>query len=224
MMRKMIGKMIKVVMVVSIISNMFCVQSWAGSEPFIGEITMFAGNFAPRGWAFCDGQTLQISQNTALFSILGTTYGGNGQTTFQLPDLRQRVPVHKGQASGMTAIDLGEMGGSQTTILTTNQLPAHTHTAQVQGTATGTINCTNDMGNTPLPENNVLARGERNERIYSDKANPEKNLGGVNIDIAADNMTATIGNTGSGQPIDNMQPYIGINYIIAVEGLYPPRS
>src|SRR4051812_1587744 len=99
------------------------------AEPYIGEIMMFAGNFAPRGWALCDGSLLSISQNTALFSILGTTFGGNGQTTFGLPDLRGRLPMHPGQGPGRTGRTLGESGGAETVTLNTTQMPAHTHTA-----------------------------------------------------------------------------------------------
>ena len=99
------------------------------ASPFIGQITLFAGNFAPRGWAFCNGQLLSIAQNTALFSILGTTYGGNGQTTFALPDLRGRVPVHAGQGPGLSNYDLGQQGGAESVTLTTAQMPAHTHPA-----------------------------------------------------------------------------------------------
>ena len=99
------------------------------ASPFIAEIILFAGNFAPRGWAFCNGQLLSISQNTALFSLLGTTYGGNGQTTFALPDLRSRVPVHPGQGPGLSSYQLGQSGGAETVTLGVNQLPAHTHAA-----------------------------------------------------------------------------------------------
>src|SRR6478672_10112699 len=98
------------------------------SEPFLAEIIMFAGNFAPRGWAFCQGQILSIAQNTALFSLLGTTYGGNGQTTFALPDLRGRVPVGTGQGPGLSNYDLGQVSGSESVTLTVSQMPAHNHT------------------------------------------------------------------------------------------------
>src|SRR3954466_14327922 len=111
------------------------------ATPFIGQITLFAGNFAPRGWAFCNGQLLAISQNTALFSILGTTYGGNGQTTFGLPDLRGRAAMHWGQGNGLTNVVPGEMGGSETLTLLQTQLPQHTHTLQsiTGGTGASTV-------------------------------------------------------------------------------------
>src|SRR5437899_12703586 len=115
--------------------------------PFIGEIVMFAGNFAPRGWAFCNGQILSIAQNTALFSILGTTYGGNGQTTFALPDLRGRVPMHPGQGPGLTNHTLGEVAGSETTTLLSSNMPQHTHA----------LNCNSAAGTQPSPSSGFLA-------------------------------------------------------------------
>ena len=144
-------------------------------EPFIGQIIMFAGNFAPRGWAFCDGQLLPISQNTALFSILGTTYGGDGRTTFALPDLRGRVPMHAGHGPGLSSRRIGEKGGQESVTLTIAEMPSHTHSALSSSTidptstgafvkgavnATGTtpsINVTNSGGN--LPHNNVQPYG-----------------------------------------------------------------
>src|SRR5436305_2548610 len=109
------------------------------ADAYIGEIRMFAGNFAPRGWATCDGQILPIAQNTALFSLLGTQYGGNGQTTFALPDLRGRVPIHYGQGPGLSPYDIGEAAGTETITLTQNEIPAHSHT----------LNCVNAKGNKP---------------------------------------------------------------------------
>ncbi len=107
------------------------------SDPFVGEIRMFAGNFAPRGWAFCNGQILSIAQNTALFSLLGTTYGGNGQTTFALPDLQNRSPMHLGQGPGLTSRDLGEIGGNTTVTLIASEMPAHAHQPQADASASG---------------------------------------------------------------------------------------
>src|SRR4051794_30340022 len=121
------------------------------ATPFIGQISLFGGNFAPRGWAFCNGQLLAVSQNTALFSILGTTYGGNGQTTFALPDLRGRVPVHFGQGPGLSPYQLGEVGGTETTTLNVNQLPPHTHA--VAPAASNNVQTSN------RPVDNVPARG-----------------------------------------------------------------
>jgi len=173
--------------------------SSAGADPFIGEIQWFAGNFAPRGWAFCDGQLLPINQNQALFSILGTTYGGDGRTTFALPDLRSRAPLHRGQGPGLSNRNLGSKGGTETVTLSVAQMPAHTHTAKAKN-ATGTENVPNDRS---------LANIRRG---YSTDA----------ADVAMDE--STVGSAGGGQPVNNMQPYLGLNCIIALQGLYPSRN
>jgi microcystin-dependent protein len=164
------------------------------ATPFIAQITLFAGNFAPRGWAFCNGQILSIAQNTALFSILGTTYGGNGQTTFALPDLRSRVPLHPGQGPGLSTYDLGQQAGVETVTLTANELPAHSHTSQVSS-AEQTTN---------RAESGVPAKGG----VYgpADTAGP---AGGV---------------AGGNQPHTNVQPYLALNFIIALEGIFPSRN
>jgi microcystin-dependent protein len=168
------------------------------SEPFIAEIMIFAGNFPPRGWAFCDGQLLPISQNTALFSLLGTTYGGNGQTTFALPDLRGRVPVHAGQGLGLSSVSLGEVGGAEVVTLTGAQSPAHVHeVAASNGGATAS-----------RPSNNFLAAGG----AYA---------------TASDGTTmnpAMIRNSGGGQPHENRQPYLALNFCIALQGIFPARN
>ena len=168
------------------------------SEPFLGQIIMFAGNFAPRGWAFCSGQILPIAQNTALFSILGTTYGGNGQTTFALPDLRGRVPVHAGQGPGLSSFTLGQVGGAETGTLTVNNLPTHNHLASSnQGPATGS-----------RPGGAVPSAGG----AYA---------------AASDGSTlnpAFIQNSGGSQPFDLHQPYTCVNFIIALEGIFPSRN
>ena len=176
--------------------------------PFIGSIVLFAGNFAPRGWALCQGQLLSISQNTALFSILGTTYGGNGQTTFALPDLRGRVPVGTGQGLGMQPYELGEVAGSQTVTLTTQQMPQHNHFVQVAGGNADTATATN----------NYLATANAN-------------YGGDPVTINTYNGTQTatlnpgsISATGNNLPHDNMQPSLGLNYIIALQGIFPSRN
>ena len=169
------------------------------SEPFIAEIRMFAGNFAPRGWSFCDGQLLAISSNPSLFSILGTTYGGDGRTTFGLPDLRGRAPMHAGNGAGLSPHRLGERAGAETVTLNLSQLPAHTHQ----------MNAVNAAGNTDVPDNNSLAQS-------GFQADSTTNL--VNMNAAA------ITTTGGGQGHDNMAPSLGINFIIAVTGIYPPRN
>jgi len=172
----------------------------AGMEPMIGEIQWFAGNFAPRGWALCDGQLLPISQNTALFSILGTTYGGDGRITFGLPDVRGRTIIHAGGGPGLTTRRLGERGGTETETLNSNQIPAHTHTLKASG---GAATATSPTGN-------VLASPSRTRLYDSGDAN-------VNMDSSA------ITSTGGGQAHNNMQPYNTLNCIIALVGIYPSR-
>ncbi len=172
------------------------------SEPFLGEIKMFAGNFAPRGYAFCSGQILSIAQNTALFALLGTQYGGNGQTTFALPDLQNRTPMFWGQGPGLTPRSIGESGGSSNVTLITQQITQHNH----QQSANGTI-----AGDQPSPANNafgVLGRGR--PQVYTTTA-PTVQMQPTAI-------------AGSGQPHNNRQPYLGISFIIAVQGIFPSRN
>lgn len=168
------------------------------ATPFIGMIVMFGGNFAVRNWAFCNGQLISIAQNTALFSILGTTYGGNGQTTFGLPDLRGRVPIHPGQGPGLSNYSLGQMGGVENVTLIANQMPAHNHTLNAKDTAAGDT----------LPNNNVFSEGG----IYV--AGPPN----------AVMNPASIGNAGGNQPHTNIQPYNCVNFIIALFGIFPSRN
>lgn len=181
-------------------------------EPFIGQILLFGGNFAPRGWALCDGQLLPISQNTALFSILGTTYGGDGRSTFALPDLRSRVPVHAGTGPGLSPKTLGQRGGTESTQLTINNLPPHTHNA------VSTVNCVTDSGNTNEAVGNYWSKdlGSQSATYNSSSTN----IGQMNSGA----VTTQLGNTGGGQSIDNMQPYQTLNYIIALTGLFPSRN
>jgi microcystin-dependent protein len=175
------------------------------SDPFIAEIKMFAGTFAPRGWAYCQGQLLSIAQNTALFSLLGTTYGGNGQTTFALPDLRGRVPVGTGQGPGLPNVTLGEMSGQPTHTLIITEMPAHNHAAQASAYSSS--------GNSTSPAGNSWATSTSRDNVYSNTA--------PNAPMAAN--TVTVGIAGGSQPHNNMQPYLGMNYIIALEGIYPSR-
>jgi microcystin-dependent protein len=178
-------------------------------EGYLAALMLFASNFAPRSWAFCQGQILSISQNTALFSLLGTTYGGNGQTTFALPDLRGRVAVGTGQGPGLSNVSLGEMSGEPTHTLITTEMPSHTHTITVRAVASaGTTN-------TPAAGNSLATLVDsRNNglNVYSNAA-PDTNLG-----------SGTAGNTGGSQPHNNMQPYLGMNYIICLEGIFPSRN
>lgn len=177
-------------------------------EGTIGEIRLFGGNFAPRSWAFCNGQLLSISTNTALFAILGTTYGGNGQTTFALPDLRGRVPIHPGTGPGLSNRVQGEMGGSETTTLNTTQLPAHSHTLN---TSSGAANTSNAGGATIAngvdPSTGVQIPGY---------------LSGTPATAA--NAGTAIGLTGNSQPVPIMQPFNTINYIICLQGIFPSRN
>lgn len=166
------------------------------SEPFIAEVRIFAGNFAPRGWAFCDGQLLPIAQNTALFSLIGTTYGGDGRTTTALPNLQDRAAMHPGRGPGLTPRRLGESSGSEAVTLSEAQIPAHTHTPSASSAAANL--------NTP---------------------NSSRKLGSAKIyGSATDLVEMSTHNTGGGQAHNNMQPYLGLNYIIALVGLYPSRS
>lgn len=171
------------------------------SEPFIGEIRMFAGNFAPRGWALCDGQLLAVSQNDALFSLLGTIYGGDGRTTFGLPDMRGRIPIHAGNGPGLSSRRLGTKGGSQKVTLTANQLPSHTHPMQA---STG-------AGNSNEPQNNVPSNSPSVDLYIEDP---------TDVDMAATAITSV----GGSQSHNNMQPFLGINFIIALSGIFPSRN
>ena len=175
------------------------------SEPFLSEIKMFGFNFAPRGWALCDGQILPINQNQSLFSLLGTTYGGDGRTSFALPDLRGRTPVHFG--NGFTQ---GQRAGEEGHTLQMNELPAHSHAAAATGDQGSDTNIAADTMGEP---NNVLAsRARRGRPIYSDPAGPTPM------------HAATVANAGGGQSHNNMQPYQVISFAIALQGLFPSRN
>lgn len=180
-------------------------------EPFIGQIMMFAGNFAIRGWAKCDGQLLPINQNEALFSILGTTYGGDGRTTFGLPELRSRVPMHAGTGPGLSTYRLGAKGGTETTTLNETQLPSHTHAV----TSDVSIGVTDEDGTTNEANGNVLANTV-NGNYKAGAANGQ--LGGVS------SVAATSTPTGGGQAFPNSQPFQCVNFLIALVGVFPSRS
>jgi len=170
------------------------------SEPFVGQITMFAGSFAPRGWALCDGQLLAISQNDALFSLFGTIYGGDGRTTFGLPDLRGRVPIHIGSGPGLSSRTIGHRSGSESVTVARTQLPSHTH--PLQGST--------DSATTPDPSGNVFARSSGDA---------------YGSEFSASNMNgAAVGNSGGGQAHSNMQPWLAVNFIVALFGVYPSRN
>ena len=179
------------------------------STPYIGEIRMFAGNFAILNWAFCDGSLLPISQYDALFNLIGTTYGGDGQNTFGLPDLRGRGPIHQGiEPSGGTYV-IGQMLGAETVTLTANQMPTHSH----QILASANTAASQD------PTNNVVASGAA-AQPPNPAVNLYRNKGGSNLV----NMGPTTTNFGQSQPHENMQPYLCINYIISLFGVFPSQN
>ncbi len=192
-------------------------------NPFLGTIIIWPINFAPRGWAYCQGQLLSISQNTALFSLLGTTYGGDGRTTFGLPDMQGRVPVGAGHGAGLTARTLGQKGGNEQTNLTVANLPAHTHSAST-GAMSVTIKASVQDGDEAVPSaNSTLAKGI----VGRDSALNYKAGGAPTVDLntgAAVSGSVTIGNTGGNQWFSNEQPFLVTNYIIAMVGMFPSRS
>src|SRR3954470_585297 len=171
------------------------------ADPFVAEIRIFPFNFAPKGWAFCDGQLLPLSQNTALFSLLGTTYGGDGKSNFALPNMQGNAPMHPGQGPGLSLHDLGEVGGSQTVTLLESEIPAHTHSLQAS----------NQVGTDRTPQGEVLAR--------SAGMNLYKASGSI-VMLADQAVTPA----GGDQPHNNMQPYLTLNFCIALQGVFPPRT
>ena len=169
----------------------------AQAEPFIGQIMWVGFSFCPRGWMDANGQILSIAQNTALFSLYGTTYGGNGQTTFALPDLRGRVQIHTGQGPGLSQRDLGQLGGAESVTLSANQMPAHNHfVAATTGRAT-----TNNPDGASIASSGGFRAGSTNVAL----------------------QPGTIGITGGSQPHENMPPFITMRACVAIEGVYPPR-
>ena len=171
-------------------------------DVYIGAIILFCGNFAPKGWALCNGQLLQISANTALFSILGTTYGGNGVNTFALPDLRGRVPIHPGQGNGLSPYVLGQVGGAESVTLQTVNLPPHNHA----------LNGDNSANGKEFPGPNHVIGTSLTDKMYSGNP-PNTNMN-----------PASVGMTGGSAPFGIVQPYQAINYIIALQGIYPSRN
>jgi microcystin-dependent protein len=171
-------------------------------DPFVAEIRIFPFNFAPKGWAFCDGQILPLSQNTALFSLLGTTYGGDGKSNFALPNMQGNAPMHPGQGPGLSLHDLGETGGSETVSLLESEMPAHSHA----------FKAVNTDGISQSPEDQLMAGG----------------VGGIAQYATPGALTQLSGNAiapaGGDQPHNNMQPYLTLNFCIALQGVYPPRT
>ena len=171
--------------------------------PFIGEIRIFGGNYAIRGWAFCNGTSLAVSQNQALFSILGTTFGGDGRTIFNLPDLQGRAPIGVGTGTGLSTYRWGQKGGNATETLTTNNMPSHTHQAAAVELPTA-------FGGTTTASINILAQPDINS--YNTAANL--------VSMSTESLTSI----GGGQSVNNLQPYLSLNFLIALEGIYPSRS
>lgn len=171
------------------------------SEPFVGEIRMFAGNFAPRGWAFCDGQLLAVSQNDALFSLLGTIYGGDGRTTFGLPDLRGRIPIHAGDGPDLSPRRLGSKGGAEAVTVSANELPSHSHDP---------FQASTDRGNEANPGGNLLAESPQISMYIEDPPS---------VDLDTSSITAV----GGSQPHTNLMPFLCVHFIIALFGIYPSR-
>lgn len=168
------------------------------AQPYVGEIRMFAGNFAPSGWMFCEGQLLPISENETLFQLIGTTYGGDGQSTFALPDLRGRIPIHQGNG-----FILAETGGAEEITLTVNQIPVHTHP----------FLASNDSASASSPAGSIPAVTNVSKRIYASSASP-----------ASPMAPLSVGPTGGSQPHTNFQPYLCIDFIISLFGIFPPPS
>jgi microcystin-dependent protein len=175
------------------------------ASPFVAEIRLLGCNFAPRGYAFCRGQILPLAQNTALFSLLGTTYGGNGVSNFGLPDLQGRTPIGAGQGPGLSQRSLGEIGGSENVTLLTTEIPGHTHS----------ISASSATGTQAFPTNAVWAAS-----LSSRSPPPLYSNVTANTPMAPNALSAA----GGGQPHNNRQPYLGVNYVIALQGVFPPRS
>jgi microcystin-dependent protein len=174
------------------------------ADPFVAEIRIFPFNFAPRGWAFCDGQLLSLSQNTALFSLLGTTYGGNGKSNFALPDLQGRAPMHPDQGPGLSLHDLGETGGSETVTLLESEIPSHGHA----------LRASSDAADTNQPAGALVAQPfGRGNNLFNSTTSPL---------VAMSNQA--IAPAGGDAPHNNLQPYLTFNFCIALQGVFPPRG
>ena len=174
------------------------------SNPFVAEIRIFAGNFAPTGWALCNGQLLPISQNTALFSLLGTTYGGDGKSNFALPNMQGSAPMQAGQGPGLSLRDLGESGGQQTVTLLVTEMPAHSHSVEAGAS-----------GGQPGPGNNVWASGLKGHPGSYAASNPPTN-------VPMNPLGTSV--SGGNLPHNNMPPYLALTFIIALQGVFPPRG
>ena len=173
------------------------------ADPFVAEIRIFPFNFAPKGWAWCDGQLLPLSQNTALFSLLGTTYGGNGKSNFALPDLQGRAPMHPGQGPGLSLHDLGETGGSETVTLLESEIPSHSHALKASG----------DAATPNIPSATITGAVEHGESLYFQPRCPLVSM-----------SPQALAPAGGDQPHNNLMPYLTFYFCIALQGVFPPRT
>ena len=193
----------RTLLLLSILLFSYASPAYAQTECLIGEIRIFAGNFAPRGWALCNGQTVQVNDNPALFSILGTTYGGDGRTNFALPDLRGRAAIHSGTGPGLSERRLGQHGGQEEVALSISQMPTHNHSVIASSADADTKD--------PLGGSFAAGKG-KNAKLYNGNA--------PDVELSPD----TSGTAGGSQAHNNMPPYLGVNYIICLEGIYPSRN
>ncbi len=204
-------------MIITLILSLYTLG--AAQTPFIGEIRIFTGNFAPRNWMLCEGQTLQISQNSALFAVIGTIYGGDGRSTFALPDLRGRKAVGAGNGPGLTNIMVGSKGGAEKVSLNVNQIPSHTHTADVSVTTTVKIPVNSTESSSTLPSSKYL--GKTTVATYIDEPGTDEYLADPEVTTEA---SITLGTSGNSQPHENRDPFLAVNYIIAIDGTMPARN
>lgn len=207
-------------------------------DSYLGEIKCFGGNYAPRNWAYCDGRLLNISEYNALYSLLGTQYGGDGISNFALPDLRGRCPIGAGAGTGLTTRSAGDLVGSETVALSTHQIPNHLHTITNQttventlgGAGTGLVKCMAGTGDTDTPVNNFIANAPNRTDMYTNSASSDHfNSAALEVNASlSGNLNVHVvtqsGNAGQSVAHNNMQPWECINYIICLAGVYPPRS
>jgi microcystin-dependent protein len=198
-----------------------------GVDPYIGEVSIFAGNYAPRGWELCWGQLLAINEYTALFSLLGTYYGGDGRTTFGLPDLRGRSVVGAGSGPGLTPRSIGQKAGYERVTLSTANMAVHNHAAEtsVAGTMSAQLKCITDPGTSASPSGGYIARHSDTDLAFQRSGTiGNMNADAVEVNTSALSATTTVENAGGGQAHENMHPWQSINYIIALQGIFPPRN
>jgi microcystin-dependent protein len=222
MLKKSLKAVGKLTSALALIAGLGVSQSAVAQDALLGEIKMVGFNFAPRGYAKCDGQLISITSNAALFSLLGNTFGGDGRTTFALPDLRGRVAIHSGRGNGLLDYRMGQRGGVEFNYMTTAQMPSHSHGAVTTVTEiTATLKGTNASGNSTTPADSSLA-SQRRTNIYSADT-PDVDLHAGSI-VATATATTTVGTAGAGQPQTNIMPYLGVNHVIALYGIFPSRN